>query len=371
MNPPAVRTLVAVDGSVSGDVVERVVDDPRLLVAAVGDAATGWPGRQNPEALLVVCTDGSEAALRLVRRGRTDYPGRPVVVACQGEPNGFLGRAIAAGADDVVAVNGMPAGETYLALAKAVARRESESVAVAHGRVITVLGPKGGTGKTTVATNLAVALAMAGKRPAMIDLDLEFGDVGLALAQTPERTIYDLVQAGGPQDATKLAAYMTHHDSGVTALLAPVRPDHAASVSAEDVRAVIGILRQTADFVIVDTPPSFSPEVIAALDEATDICVVAMLDVLSLKNTKIALETLELMDLKADLRFVLNRSDSSVGITHSDVVQILGRAPDVQVPSSRTVVRSINAGTPIVASTKRDEAAKALHALAGLYLEGN
>jgi len=371
MSDGTVRTLVAVDGNVDGELVERVINDPRVAVAAVGDPSMGWPGREDAEALLVVCTGDSEQGIELVRRGLADYPGRPIVVACPGSPNGFLRKAFIAGAEDVVQITTVEqtAGDTYLALAKAVARRESESVATAEGRVITVLGPKGGTGKTLVATNLASALSSEHERSVIVDLDLQFGDVGLAMGMRPERTMYDLAISGGHPDASKLEGFLVEHISGAAALLAPTRPDHASAVTPAHIREVLRVLRTTVPFVVVDTPPAFSPEVIAALDESTDVCVVTMLDAPSLKNTKIALETLELMGVEAKIRLVLNRSDTNVGITHSDVVHILGRAPDVLLPSSRDVVRSVNSGEPIVLAAKRNESAKALRALAALYLK--
>lgn len=371
MTDPTVRTLVAVDGDVDGELVQRVISDPRIAVAAVGDPSMGWPGREDAEALLVVCNGDSDRGLELVRRGLSDYPGRPIVVACPGSPNGFLRKAFVAGAEDVVQITTSEhtSGDTYLALAKAVARRESEVVATAEGRVVTVLGPKGGTGKTLVSTNLAAALSSEGQRAVIVDLDLQFGDVGLAMGMRPERTMYDLAISGGHPDASKLEGFLVEHTSGAAALLAPTRPDHASAVTPAHIRETLRVLRATVPFVVIDTPPAFSPEVIAALDESTDVCVVAMLDAPSLKNTKIALETLDLMGVEAKIRVVLNRSDTSVGITHSDVVHILGRAPDVLVPSSRDVVRSVNAGEPIVLSSKRNESAKALRALAELYLK--
>ncbi len=372
MSDPTVRTLVAVDGRVDADLVESVIADPRVAVAAVGDPSMGWPGREDAEALLVVCREESQEALELVRRAKSAYPGRPVVVVCEGSPNGFLLRAFRAGAEDVIQITTaeQTPTDTYIALAKAVARRDSDAVTTAEGRVITVLGPKGGTGKTLVSTNLAIALTGDHGRAVVVDLDLQFGDVGLAMGLRPERTMYDLAVSGGAPDSSKLDGYLVEHLTGARALLAPTRPDQASAVTPDGIRQILRVLRASAPFVVVDTPPALSPEVLAALDESTDICVVTMLDAPSLKNTKIVLETLDLMGVTAPVRLVLNRSDSNVGITHADVVQILGRAPDVLLPSSRDVVRSVNAGEPIVLSSgKRNEAAKALRALAGLYLK--
>jgi pilus assembly protein CpaE len=205
-------------------------------------------------------------------------------------------------------------------------------------------------------------------RVAIIDLDLQFGDVGLALGLNPERTIYDLARSGGSLDADKLEAFLVKHPSGARALLAPARPDQAGAITVDFLNEVYELLRQTSDFIVVDTPPAFSREVISAVDNSTDVCVVAMLDSLSLKNTKIGLETLGRMEYDANrIRVVLNRADSNVGIRAEDVRAIMGREPDILVPSDRNVVRSINEGEPIALKQKRSEAARAFHALAGLY----
>jgi pilus assembly protein CpaE len=125
---------------------------------------------------------------------------------------------------------------------------------------------------------------------------------------------------------------------------------------------------QMADYVVVDTPPGFTPEVIAAIDKSTQICVVAMLDALSLKNTKLALETLDLMEYDpGSIKVVLNRADSRVGVTAEDVTTLLGRAPDVRVPSHRDITRSVNEAHPIVLSGGNAEARKAFKSLAASY----
>ena len=182
--------------------------------------------------------------------------------------------------------------------------------------------------------------------------------------------MYDLALSGGAPDASKLEGFLVEHSSGARALMAPTRPDQAGVVTPDRIREILRVLRGAVPFVVVDTPPAISPEVIAALDEATDVCVVTMLDAPSLKNTKIALETMQLMGVKSPIRIVLNRSDSNVGVTHTDVVRILGRAPDILIPSSRDVVRSVNAGEPIVLDLgRRNEPGKAMRALAGLLLK--
>jgi pilus assembly protein CpaE len=255
-------------------------------------------------------------------------------------------------------------------LQKAVARRAGlgASAAAPTGELICVLGPKGGVGKTQVASNLAVTLADGGNRVALVDLDLQFGDVGLALALAPERTIYDLATSSGSLDSDKLEAFLMRHESGVRALLAPTRPDQAATVRVDFLKEVFAMLRSTSEYVIVDTPPGFTPEVITSVDSSSNICMVAALDSLSLKNTRLGLEALELMGYEPErIKLVLNRADTRVGVTGEDAAAVLGREPNVLVPSHRDVVRSVNDGSPIALADRRSEAAKAFRSLAAMF----
>jgi pilus assembly protein CpaE len=235
-----------------------------------------------------------------------------------------------------------------------------------------VLGPKGGTGKTLTTVNLAAALAAAGQSVVVVDLDLQFGDIGLALGLAPDRTLYDLARAGGSLDAGKIEDFLTEHSTGIRAVLAPRRPDHAGAVTVEFVRELFDALREMSDFVIVDTPPGFTPEVIAAIDRSSWVCMVAMLDALSLKNTKLGLETLDLMGYEQDrVKVVLNRADSRVGITVDDVTKLLGRAPDLRVPSHRDITRSVNEALPIVTTSGNAEARRAFESLAASYMDAH
>jgi pilus assembly protein CpaE len=255
---------------------------------------------------------------------------------------------------------------------KAMARQREERTITAEklGRMICVLGLKGGGGKTLTSTNLAASLADAGHSVALVDLDLQFGDLGLALGLRPERTLYDLARSGGSLDAAKLDTYLATHSSGVRVLMAPTRPDQAAAIGTELLQDVYTALRNTYDVVIVDTPPGFTPEVISAIDRSTHVCAVAMLDSLSLKNTKLGLETLDLMGYEQSrISLVLNRADTKVGITPEDVIAIIGRQPDILVPSDRDIPRAVNEGTPIVAAKPNSRAAEAFRGLARGYAE--
>jgi pilus assembly protein CpaE len=205
------------------------------------------------------------------------------------------------------------------------------------------------------------------RRVVLVDLDLQFGDVALSLGLRPERTIYDLATSGGSLDANKVDAFLISHHSGLRVLAAPVRPDQTGTVSTEFIADVVGVLRTEYEYIIIDTPPSFSPEVIAAIDASSHLVMVGTLDTLSLKNAKLGLETLDLMGYPRDrVRVVLNRAHTNVGITNRDVEDILECSPDVQIPSSRDIAMAVNQGNPIVLSQKRSDASKSFGSLADL-----
>jgi pilus assembly protein CpaE len=371
------QALVVLDDRVNRSVVETLVtSDARLGVQEFVELTTHNPHEDGAgDVVLVACADFSREVHEYIRTATRLHPGRPLLLLCAKTLNGELGQVMAAGAEDIVALpahGGLEgaramSGHLVFAVQKALTRQHP-TAETKLAPMICVLGLKGGSGKTLTSGNLAVALAQAGASVAIVDLDLQFGDVGLMLGIAPERTADDLVRAGGSIDADKLGDFLTVHHSGVRALLAPTVPDQAGAVEAVMLKEVYALLREMHDFVIVDTPPSFTPQVIGAVDASTDVCLVAALDSLSLKNSKLGLETLKRMDYPGAVRVVLNRADSNVGIAPADVTAILGRAPDVLVPSDRNITRSVNRGEPIVSLQASSEAARAYRELAARYM---
>ena len=281
MGTPAISVLVAHDGGFPGGwIAGRLPAGDGIALAGVVAGLAPTPREvheSDADVLLIAAGAQREEALALVRSWTGSHPERPVVVLCTGSANGFVERAFAAGADDLVVIGPdaeiSPEKQQQLAFAlhKARARRSSHANGNGdRGELICVLGPKGGSGKTLTSTNLAVALAELGKSVALVDLDLQFGDVGLALGLTPERTIFDLVRTGGSLDEEKLDGFLCSTPPACKVLLAPSRPDQAGVVSVDFLREVYSALREMFDFVIVDTPPGFTPEVIATIDSSTE-----------------------------------------------------------------------------------------------------
>jgi pilus assembly protein CpaE len=370
-----IRTIVVLDQGMTDDQVEPSLPrsgDVEIVTIVEGvDRAASLLADTPCDALLVACSGYSERVLLFTETAVRVDPDRPVIILSTGSPNGFVRRVFEVGADDIVGIP-QPADAVRFAMQKAVARRQSalRRGDGGLGRHIVVLGPKGGTGKTLTATNLAVAMQEAGRRVVLVDLDLQFGDIALCLGLAPERTIHDLALDGATLDLETIGRYLIEHESGVKVLIAPSRPDQASAVTVEAVREIYAALRPAFDAVVVDTPPGFTPEVIASIDMSTDLVMVGMLDSLSLKNTKLGLETLELMRYDPDsVRVVLNRAHSRVGISTDTVGRVLGREPDVLVPSDREVPRTINEGIPIVTALPRSEAAEAFRQLAAFFVE--
>ena len=348
-----IDTLVAIEPGLDRKAVEATLPaEHDLRVVGVAEPGDDWETvrRQPADVLVVVSRPESAVMLGVIEDAVRDRPDRAVVVVTGTSPNGFMRRIFEAGAEDVVVADeiGEPSVELRFAVEKAVARRHGTSARETKhddGELICVLGPKGGIGKTLTTANLAAALADAGHSVAAVDLDLQFGDLGLTLGLVPERTSYDLVGAGGSLDAVKVAAYMTEHASGAHVLLAPTRPEQASQITVEFLRELYPLLRSSYEYVIVDTPPGFSPEVIATVDASSRVCMIGMLDALSLKNTKLALETLARMGYDRDrVRIVLNRADTKVG--HLARRHRGDHRPRARRPRARVIATSRAPSTP-------------------------
>ncbi len=231
----AIRTLLAVDAGLEpNDVLPLLSGDDGFRVVGVVeglDQAMRDVEDTPHDVVLVACAGYADRALVFVDKAVKHNRERPVVVLGHGTPNGFVRRVFEVGGEDIIMLPQSPE-QVRFAIGKAIARHGGLSSGTSElGRMIVVLGPKGGTGKTLTASNLAVALQLGGHASALVDLDLQFGDVGLCIGLPPEKTIYDLALAGGTLDTDMLDPYLTTHTTGVRALLAPSRPDQASAVT--------------------------------------------------------------------------------------------------------------------------------------------
>ena len=217
------------------------------------------------------------------------------------------------------------------------------------GKVITVLSPKGGAGKTTLAVNMAAALAkFAPKDVVVVDTDLQFGDVGTALGLRPKSTFYDAVTLG-LDDPVALKLQLVPHVSGCWALCAPDQPAQADAITPEHVAQVVRTLRKTFKYVVVDNEPGLGERALAALDESTDILMICVTDVPSARGLRKAMVALDQVKITGPTRhFVLNRADARVEFEEADIVKTVGYDISVRIPSDRVFPLAMNRGVPVV-----------------------
>jgi pilus assembly protein CpaE len=236
------------------------------------------------------------------------------------------------------------------------------------GKIITFFSPKGGVGRTTIATNLAVALhQLTGKPVVLVDGSLPFGDIAVILNMSPKaKTIADLIGSFETADSDVVESILVQHSTGIKVMLAPPTPESTELITGAHIKHVLELLRERYAYIVVDTWPSFQEQVITMLDVADVILTLMTLEITSLKNVRVFMEVVEKLGYdEAKVQLVANRNDSSGGIKASDVEASLGRKiPHTIVSDGRTLVLAVNRGVPFVISHRDSQVAKDIFALA-------
>ncbi len=306
-------------------------------------------------------------ALSAVEELRFSRPTVSVVLIRSYLDTDVLTRAMHAGIRDVVAADdekGLTAAverahQLYLALRGPGGARQL-------GRVVTVFSPKGGVGKTTASVNLALALSGKGARKVcLVDLDLAFGDVAITMQLFPVHSIEQAVGSEESVDLSMIEGLLTRHEDSLMVLAAPAHPDVRERITPLLISRILRALREGFDFIVIDTSPSFDDATLTALDETDECVIVATLDVPTLKNVKVALETMDMLSIARGHRHLfLNRADDAVGISVEKVETILGMPVTAQVATAVDIAAATNAGTPIVAGTPHHPASRTFAQLA-------
>jgi pilus assembly protein CpaE len=239
-----------------------------------------------------------------------------------------------------------------------------------QGRIITVSSMKGGSGKTVVATNLAVALARRSEQPvAIVDADLQFGDVALMLRLNAPHTIVDAIPAMDSLDAQFLRSLLVRHEpSGLQVLPAPLEPSLAERVTGPDVLRILEVLRSFCSHVVIDTPAQFNDVVLSVIEAADDIVVVAGMEIPNVKNTKLGLQTMQRLGIPdSKLCLLVNRYNSKVQLDAKEVERTLGLRARAHIPSDVVIPQAVNRGVSVVLDAPRSDVTRAFEELADLF----
>jgi pilus assembly protein CpaE len=235
------------------------------------------------------------------------------------------------------------------------------------GKVIVVMSPKGGSGKTAVASNLAVALAHRFPgRVAAVDLDVQFGDLSTSLGLRPEHNLAELA-ASASVDATSIKLFLTPYDPGLFVLSGARTPVEADAVAHEHVGKVLPLLAQDFDYVVVDTPAGLDDRTLAALEQATDVLMLSSLDVTSIRSLRKAVDAMDKLGITKNRHFVLNRADARVGINPADAAEAVGWPIEATIPDARQIPFSMNVGTPVVRLEPHSSVARQMTSLTELF----
>ncbi len=240
-----------------------------------------------------------------------------------------------------------------------------------NGQVLTVFSTKGGSGKSVLSTSLAVALAQRSDKPVcLVDADLQFGDVAVMLKLTPHHTIVDAVSVLDRIDAPLLDSLLvTHEPSGLRVLPAPLEPAFADQVGAAEMVAIVELLRSFCSYVIVDTPAYFNDVVLGLVEVSDKVMLVAGMDIPNIKNVKIGLQILRLLNTPMDkLLLILNRANSKVKLDIGEVERTLQLQADALIPSDVVVPQSVNKGEPVVLHSPKSGVSKSIVQLAEQFL---
>lgn len=361
------RLRQAVTGGLGGDVrsfqTATLPTDPQQLFGSL---------TSRPEVLIFGPGVSVEDALRLATVLDIQHPEISIILVGDPDPD-LVVHAMRAGIRDVLSPSEEPT-QIRVVLERAChafATRQRTSTPtpeqpVNKGLVIGVFSPKGGVGKTTVATNIAVGLGkLAPMGVVIVDLDLQFGDVASGLYLTPEHTVTDAVSSSASRDSLVLKAFLTVHPAGIYALCAPKSPVDADSISAEQIGHLLDQLAATFQYVVVDTAPGLPELGLTAMERCTDVVWVTGMDIPSVRGLRSGLDVLKRLDILPGTRHVvLNMADAKTGLSVQDVEATIGAPVDVSVPRSRAVAYSTNRGIPVLqTATRNDRAVKGMKQL--------
>src|SRR5688572_29572905 len=386
-----IRILIVDDIADTRDNLAKLIGfEPDMEVAATADggqSAVNLAKKERPHVILMDINMPDMDGITATEIISNTVPESPIIMmSVQGEQD-YLRRSMLAGAREFL-VKPFSADELinsirhvhelekvrrarYAPVAPVAAAGAPVPAAVSGretGKIITFFSPKGGVGRTTIATNLAVALHQITNKPVvLVDGSLPFGDIAVILNMSPKaKTVADLIGSFETADSDVVESILVGHSTGIKVMLAPPTPESTELITGAHIKHVLEILRERYAYIVVDTWPSFQEQVITMLDVADVILTLMTLEITSLKNVRVFMEVVEKLGYdETKVQLVANRNDSSGGIKASDVEASLGRKiPHTIVSDGRTLVLAVNRGVPFVISHRDSQVAKDIFSLA-------
>lgn len=373
---PQLKVLVVDDDEAFLDSAKSVFDGNAMTVSTMAEAIDVV----SSEAMdLVVLGPGfaHEAGLGSASGILDVDAGVPVVLVAAAITAPLLRSALRSGLSDVIEA---PLDEEKAVEALTSFQRSTRAAPVSQplapmttekkpGTVVAVSSAKGGSGKTVMATNLAVLLSQqfGPDKVVIVDADLQFGDVCLVLQLEPKFTVVNAAQELHRLDDSLLLSLLTKHPSGTSVLAAPLEPTFADEISTKVVIDIINRLREMFEYVIVDTASLLDELLLSLLERSDKVLIIVDMDLPSVKNAKLVLETLRLLKFPSSkLQVVLNRSNAKARLDEQEIERSLKMKISAAVPSDGLVPASVNEGRPVVESQPRAKVSKGFESVAAL-----
>ena len=291
-----------------------------------------------------------------------------IIVSVQGDPE-YLRKAMSAGAKDFITkpFSGDDLINTIIKTYELGQKRTQINIPKnrekVHTKVITVFSTKGGVGKTTVATNVAVSLAKeTGTKVALIDCDFQFGNVGIFLNVPIKNTIVDLIKESNEFDGKLIEEYLVSHYSGVNILLSPIKPEYSEFITPSHIEKIVKGLKEKYHYIIIDTSNNINETVLTCLDLSDKVLFISTLDVPTIKNTKEGIEIMESLNYSREkLGVVVNKVNEQYGIKIKDLEDTIKYPVFASIPEdNETIITSINKGFPFVLTRAETKCAKSI-----------
>jgi pilus assembly protein CpaE len=390
MSGEKIRVLIVDDVSETRENVKKLLQF-ESDVEVVGVARTGREAIQasqdmNPDVVLMDINMPDMDGIAATEAIRAKLPAVQVIILSVQSDQNYMRRAMLAGARDFLTKPPMGdelisairrAGEMAQTEKSKVARVQATPISGApgvaasyggpRGKIVVVYSPKGGTGCTTLAVNLAIALKTADTRVALVDGNLQFGDVAVFVNEQGKNTVLDLAPRAEELDAEIVEEVMVKHSAtGLHILAAPSRPEYAEKISSGQFSKMLEYLTQLYTYVIVDTAPMLTDLMLATIDVSDIIVLVTTQDIPAIKNSRLFLDLLQNLGVQRDrIMFIMNRFDKRVNITPERVADNLKQEVALVIPADdATAVKAVNRGVPFVLDNKNQPIARGVFALA-------